>query len=152
MGTTRARNPARPDATPGSATMRYETFIGLRHLMSIRGSFLSTLTVLAVAGVAMSVAAFIAVVSVAGGFVDSFRERVLGVNPHVVVTKYGVHFSEYREVSERIAQVDGVVSVSPFLLHEMLVTADGSRARPGALVKGVDVDTLSRDVELTRLD
>lgn len=131
--------------------MRYETFIGIRHLMSIRGSFLSTLTVLAVAGVAMSVAAFIAVVSVAGGFVDSFRERVLGVNPHVVVTKYGVHFAEYRDVSARVAEVDGVVSVSPFLLHEMLVTAEGSRARPGALVKGVDVDTLARDEALTRL-
>lgn len=119
--------------------MRYERLIGIRHLMSIRGTFLSTLTILAVLGTALSVAAFTAVISVAGGFVVSFRERVLGVNPHLVVTKFGVNFSEYELVQQAIEEIGGVVETAPFILHEMLATSPNSRSRPGALVKGTDI-------------
>lgn len=131
--------------------MSWEFFVGLRHLMSMRRDFLSTLTVLAIVGVAISVCAYTAVVSVAGGFVDSFRDSVLGVNPHVVVTKFGVYFSEYELVEDAIHEIEGVESTSPFILHEMLVTREGARARPGALVKGVDIDELLANEQLLPL-
>ncbi|MCB9508108.1 MAG: ABC transporter permease [Myxococcales bacterium] len=122
--------------------MGYARFIGLRHLTSRRHRFLNTLTLLAVAGVALGVAAFTTVVSVAGGFVTSFQERLLGLNPHIVVTKYGVYFSDYAAAEDAIARVEGVEATAPFMLREMLVTRAGSRARPGVVVKGVDVDVL----------
>ncbi len=128
--------------------MRIETLIGTRHLMSMRHKFLSALTVLAIAGVAIGVAAYTSVVSVATGFVESFRERVLGVNPHMVITRYGVFFSEYELVEEAVRGVPGVVSTSPFVLQEMLVTSANSRSRPGALVKGIDIDSALETPEL----
>jgi lipoprotein-releasing system permease protein len=128
--------------------VRIETLIGTRHLMSMRHKFLSALTVLAIAGVAIGVAAYTSVVSVATGFVESFRERVLGVNPHMVITRYGVFFSEYELVEEAVRGVPGVVSTSPFVLQEMLVTSANSRSRPGALVKGIDIDSALETPEL----
>jgi lipoprotein-releasing system permease protein len=131
--------------------MPFETFIGGRHLRSTRSTFLSTLTLLAIIGVAMGVTALTSVVSVTGGFVESFRERVLGVNPHILIMKFGVYFSEYELVEEAVEAMDGVVSASPFIQHEMLVTSNTSRNRPGALVRGLDVDDLIADPELEPL-
>lgn len=128
--------------------MRLAPFIGFRHLKSTRSTFLSTLTTLAVLGVALGVTALTSVVSVAGGFVDTFRDRVVGVNAHVVVTKYGLFFGEYPEIQEQIADIPGVVSTAPYILHEMLITSERSRSRPGILVKGSDVDVLLTDTEL----
>ena len=68
---------------------------------------------LAVAGVALAVTAFLPVVSVAGGFVDAFRDRVLGVNAHLVVMKNGVYFGNYAEVAGEIQALDGVDSTAP---------------------------------------
>ena len=131
--------------------MRVEHFIALRHLRATRHAFLNTLTLLAISGVAIGVAAFTSVVSVAGGFIDTAEERLLGVNPHLMVTKYGVHFSEYERVAEVIAELDGVVSTAPFIVREMLVTAEGSNARPGALVKGIDPGALLANEELAAM-
>lgn len=131
--------------------MRYESFIGMRHLASTRGTFLSTLTTLAILGVALGVTALTAVVSVAGGFVDTFRDRVVGVNAHIVVSKFGLLFSEYPAVQAAVEGVPGVRSTSPFVLHEMLVTSATSRARPGVLVKGSDIEVLRSDTELERM-
>ena len=129
--------------------MRYESFIATRHLLSTKGSFLSTLTLLAVAGVMLGVIAFTSVISVAGGFVDAFRERVLGVNSHILITKHGLYFSEYEAVQEAIEEVDGILTTAPFILHEMLITSPNSRSRPGALVKGIEIEQL---YDTTKLD
>lgn len=128
--------------------MRYERFIGLRHLMANQHRFLNTLTVLAIGGVALGVTAFTTVVSVAGGFVDSFEERVLGVNPHLVVTKFGIYFSEYDLVAQAIDGIDGVESTAPFVIREMLVTNPDSPARPGALVKGIETEAVLANDDL----
>lgn len=131
--------------------LRYERFIGFRHLRSSGRSFLDTLTLLAIAGVALAVAAFLPVVSVAGGFVDAFRDRVLGVNAHLVVMKNGVYFGNYAEVAGEIEALPGVESTAPFIIREMLVTSTTSSARPGALIKGVDGDALAGRDELLEM-
>lgn len=131
--------------------MGYETFIGVRHLVSTRGTFLSTLTLLAILGVAVGVTALTAVVSVTGGFVESFRERVLGVNPHILIVKNGVSFTEYELVERAVMELDGVESTTPFIQQEMLVTRAGVRARPGALIRGTDIDDLLADPAMATL-
>ena len=70
------------------------------------------------------------------------------MNPHIVVTRYGVYFSDYEEVADAIADIDGVESTAPFIIREMLVTREGSHARPGALIKGVAVDAMLANDEI----
>ena len=57
------------------------------------------------------------------GFQAAFRERVLGVNAHLLVLKYGWDFTEYRDVIQRARATPGVVGASPFLTNPMMITS-----------------------------
>jgi lipoprotein-releasing system permease protein len=96
----------------------------------------SVFTTVSIIGVIVGVSALTLVLSVASGFQASFRDKILGVNAHVLVLKYGLDFSEYREVSEKIEKVPGVQAVAPFVFNEMMV-AHGP-ALSGVLIKGID--------------
>ena len=96
----------------------------------------STFTAISVLGLAIGVALLIWVLSVTSGFQQEFRHKVLGVNAHILVLKYGVDFSEYPEVMRKARALDGVVAAAPFLFNEMMI-ARGNRLS-GVLVKGVD--------------
>jgi lipoprotein-releasing system permease protein len=125
--------------------MPFEFWIGQRHLRARHSRFISLLTALAILGVAGGVAALVTVVSITGGFVHSFRERVLGVNPHVLILKMGAFFPEHGLVTEAVSRIDGVAYAVPFLQHEMLVTSPNARQRPGALVRGTDMEAMMAD-------
>ncbi|MFW5966946.1 MAG: ABC transporter permease, partial [Persicimonas sp.] len=118
----------------------YELFIALRHLRSRRQSFLSTITIIAIVGVFLGVMALTSVVAVTGGFQEAFRDRVLGVNSHILVLKYGIDFRDYPDVQDDIEEIDGIEATSPFILHEMIATH--GRNTSGVLVKGIDPQTL----------
>jgi lipoprotein-releasing system permease protein len=70
------------------------------------------------------------------GFQATFQKKVLGVNAHVLVMKYGRDFAEYRDVMRTCAQNPNVAAVAPFVFDEMLLSS--GRATSGALVKGID--------------
>lgn len=114
----------------------YESFIARRHLQSRRQSFLSTITLIAIVGVFLGVMALTSVIAVTGGFQEAFRDRVLGVNSHIMVIKYGIDFNDYRDVQQKIDSVPGVTASSPFILHEM-IAAHGHQTA-GVLIKGID--------------
>lgn len=124
----------------------YALSVGFRYLRSKKRKTISVITVIAVTGVALGVGALLAVMAITGGFQDAFRNKILGVNAHVLVLKYGLDFSEHREVvehAERLPEVDGA---APFVIHEMML-AKGDRLS-GVLVKGIDPDRISRVLDL----
>ncbi len=119
---------------------RYESFIAMRHLRQRRHTFLSTISIIAMLGVFLGVMALTSVVSVTGGFQEAFRERVLGINSHILIIKFGIDFRDYREIQETLGKIDGVTATSPFIFHEMIAT-HGSETT-GILIKGVDPKTV----------
>jgi lipoprotein-releasing system permease protein len=127
-------------------TLPYALEVGLRYLRSKKRKTISVITVIAVTGVALGVAALLAVMAITGGFQDAFREKILGVNAHVLVLKYGLDFTEYREVVERAEQRYEVDGAAPFVIHEMML-AKGERLS-GVLVKGVDPERVARVLDL----
>src|SRR5690242_20816775 len=68
--------------------MGYPITLALRYLNSKKRAFISVGTAFAIIGVALGVAALATVMSVTGGFQKEFRDKVLGVNAHVIVLKY----------------------------------------------------------------
>jgi lipoprotein-releasing system permease protein len=126
--------------------MSYSLQIGLRYLRSKKRSTLSVITVVAVTGVALGVAALLAILSITSGFQDEFRGKVLGVNAHVIVLKYGLDFSEYGDVIEQARKMPEVAAASPFMIHEMML-AKGDRIS-GVLVKGIDPDKSLRVLDV----
>jgi lipoprotein-releasing system permease protein len=143
-----AREPhANGSASKGHTTMGYAWTLGLRYLRSKKRAFISVGTLFAILGVALGVAALATVMSVTGGFQKQFRDKVLGVNAHVLVLKRTPEFSEYRDVMEVALKTPGVVAVAPFVINPMLVTA-GDRTATGVLMKGVDPDEMPKILDL----
>jgi lipoprotein-releasing system permease protein len=120
----------------GPTVIGYALDVGLRYLRSKKRASISVISVIAITGVALGVAALLAVTSITSGFQREFRDKVLGVNAHVLVLKYGLNFDEYRDVIARAMRMPEVAGAAPFIINEMML-AKGDRLS-GVLVKGVD--------------
>jgi lipoprotein-releasing system permease protein len=116
---------------------------------SKKGAFISVGTAFAIVGVALGVAALATVMSVTGGFQKEFRDKVLGVNAHVLVLKYSTDFREYRDVMEQVSHVPGVTGVGPFIINPMMVS-HGDKTATGVLLKGVDPERMLQVLDLPR--
>jgi lipoprotein-releasing system permease protein len=126
--------------------MSYALDVGMRYLRSKKRDTVSVISVIAVTGVALGVGALLAVVSITSGFQDEFRNKVLGVNAHVLVLKYGLSFEEYRDVIARAEELPEVVGAAPFIINEMML-AKGDRLS-GVLIKGVDPERMPKVLDL----
>jgi lipoprotein-releasing system permease protein len=115
----------------------YPLELSLRYLGSKKRAFISVGNAVAILGVTLGVAALATVMSVTGGFQAQFRDKVLGVNAHVLVLKYSTDFREYRTVMEQVSKVPGVVGTAPFSINPMMIS-HGENTATGVLVKGVD--------------
>jgi lipoprotein-releasing system permease protein len=101
-------------------------------------SVFSVFTSVSVLGVALGVAALTTVLAVTTGFEQQFRDKVLGVNAHVIVLKSQATFAEYRDVMKTAQEIDrDVIAVQPFIFAEMLVTR-GKGQLSGVAIKGID--------------
>jgi lipoprotein-releasing system permease protein len=101
-------------------------------------SMFSVFVSVSVLGVALGVAALTTVLAVTTGFQKEFRDKVLGVNAHVIVLKSQATFAEYRDVMKTAREIDDdVIAVQPFIFAEMLVTNSKGKLS-GVAIKGVD--------------
>lgn len=113
-------------------------------------SFLSASIAVAVLGVVLGVGALTVVLSVTTGFQDAFRDKVLGVNAHVIIMKTSTDFAEYREVMDAARTIDkDVIAVQPFIFVEMLATT-GKGQISGVAIKGVDPELVASVLDLER--
>ncbi len=126
--------------------MDFALQIAGRYLRARRRAFVSIIGTIAIVGIALGVWALSAVLAITSGFQESFRNKVLGVNAHVLVLKYGWDFSEYREVMGAVRATPGVTGAAPFLINPMMITR-GERIA-GVLVKGVDPTLLGQVLDL----
>jgi lipoprotein-releasing system permease protein len=124
----------------------YALDVGMRYLRSKKRAQISVISVIAISGVALGVAALLAVMSITSGFQREFRDKVLGVNAHVLVLKYGLNFDEYRDVIARAEKMPEVAGAAPFIINEMMM-AKGDRLS-GVLVKGVDPVLMPKVLDL----
>ncbi|MGH7297852.1 MAG: ABC transporter permease [Polyangiaceae bacterium] len=129
--------------------MGYPVTVALRYLASKKRNMISISTALAIGGVTLGVAALTIVMSVTGGFQEQFREKVLGVNAHVLVLKYSIDFREYRDVMKKIADVPHVIGIAPFVINPMMVT-HGEHTATGVLLKGVDPTLMPKVLDLPK--
>lgn len=120
--------------------MGFEFFIGRRYLRARRKqAFISLISILSTAGVTVGVMALIVVIAVMAGAQAEFRSRILGVDAHAILMRYGGEIDDYRTLIDRIEEVEGVLSARPFIYTQsMLRSAAGAS---GAVLKGIDPPT-----------
>ncbi|HET7540751.1 MAG TPA: ABC transporter permease [Polyangiaceae bacterium] len=129
--------------------MGFPLELALRYMRSKKRAFVSVGTMFAVLGVALGVGALATVISVTGGFRAQFREKVLGVNAHVLILKYSSDFREYRKLMDQMKAVPGVIGIAPFVISPMMIT-HGEHTATGVLLKGVDPARVKDVLDLPR--
>ena len=116
--------------------MRYPLFIGVRYLRAKRTeAFISLITIIATTGVAVGVMTLDVVLSVMTGFEEDLRDRILGFNPHVLVSSFTGIVSDYPAVLEQVQAAPGVVDATPFVYGQAMLSSAETVA--GVLVRGV---------------
>ncbi|MBI5563096.1 MAG: lipoprotein-releasing ABC transporter permease subunit [Deltaproteobacteria bacterium] len=120
--------------------MSYELFIGLRYLKAKRKqTFISVITFISVLGITVGVTALIIVLSVMNGFEENLKDKILGVNAHVVVTGFSGGLRDYGRVAAEARKVSGVTGASPFTYNQAMIS--GGTGVAGAVIRGIDVDS-----------
>ena len=112
--------------------MGFEWFISLRYLKAKRKqTFISLITIISMAGVAVGVMALIVVLGVMTGFTAEFRDKILGINSHIVVQKFGDVIADYRAELPILGAQPGVVGVTPYLTSQVMITAGSGGTKIG---------------------
>jgi lipoprotein-releasing system permease protein len=105
-------------------------------------------TTVSIAGVTIGSMALVIVLSVMSGFEIDLRNKILGSNAHVLITKDDGPFTEYREIEARVAGIPGVIAQTPYLTSEVVIAANSNYAN--VIIKGVDPDTVGSVTELSK--
>lgn len=130
--------------------MAYELFISLRYLRAKRKQvFVSIITFISVAGIALGVAALIIVLGVMNGFETELRNKILGINAHIFLTKYNGGIENYTAIQEEMAGIPGIVASAPIIMSQVILKKDENIIAP--LLRAVEVDSASRVITLGRM-
>ncbi|ABK43551.1 lipoprotein releasing system, transmembrane protein, LolC/E family [Magnetococcus marinus MC-1] len=115
----------------------FEWRVGLRYLRAKRSQrFISAITALSVAGIALGVAALIVVLAVMTGFQGELQRQILGVVSHVVVQSYGGSMEDVEGVLRKVQSRPNVTGAAPFVLANALIYNGGQAY--GIALRGVD--------------
>lgn len=114
--------------------MNLPFFIALRYIKG-RAKKISFSSVISISGVALGVMALIVVISVISGFHEDLQKKILGTQAHAVVLSYSGGISNYIEIMSFLKKKNDVVSTSPFVMGQALITS-GKRAH-GVYVRGI---------------
>ena len=129
--------------------MGYEWFISLRYLKAKRREgFISLISIISVAGVAVGVMALIVVLAVMTGFTDSLREKILGINSHIIVQRLGRTITNHQELGQLAMKVDGVLAATPYTYSQTMISVPD--ASSGAVVRGIDPATAGTVLSLEK--
>ena len=127
--------------------MPFELFIGLRYLKAKRKStFISLITLISVAGVALGVMALIIVLAVMTGFEEDLKDKILGTNAHIVVLNSAGAMQDYQDLQKKLEGIDGVVAATPFIYNQVMLSS--GRNVSGVVLRGIDVTS---DAKVTNL-
>jgi lipoprotein-releasing system permease protein len=117
--------------------MKYEFLIGRRYLRASRGNrFVSFISTISMAGLAIGVAVLIVVLSVMNGFEREVRERILSLTSHASITAYSSRLSDWQNAAARVRTNPQVLAAAPFIEDQALLIGGGSKTS-GAVVTGV---------------
>lgn len=114
----------------------FEAFVGLRYVRAKRRNyFISFISLIAMAGIALGIVALITVMSVMNGFEKELTSRVLGMASHADVAPLGDSPDSWRPLAQALLRHDEVIGAAPYFRAEAML-ARGRKAQ-GARVRGV---------------
>jgi lipoprotein-releasing system permease protein len=130
--------------------MSFEFFVSLRYLKAKRKqTFISIITFISIGGVALGVTALIVVLAVMSGFENDLKNKILGLNAHVLVLSWDNQVEDYARLAGQVEKVPGVTGATPFILTQVLLNTP--QKVTGAVLRGLEVDSARRVIILDRI-
>ena len=121
--------------------LKAETFIGLRYLWNSRRTrFLSVITLICILGIAIGVAALIAVQSIMDGLQNKMRATVLGAKTHALVTTESGKLEDYAPKMAKLAENPEIAGVTPVISRDVIISV--SDELNGLVINGIDPSTV----------
>jgi len=137
----------KPSVSP--LLLPFELQIGLRYTHAKRSNhFISFISIVSMAGIALGVMALIVVLSVMNGFQEELRARILGVAAHLEISGPADQLADWRGVLLQAKQNKNVVSGAPYVNAQGML-ANGDNVR-GAIIRGVLPEMESQVADLAR--
>ncbi len=114
-------------------------FIGMRYARASKGNhFIAFINLFSVIGIALGLMALITVLSVMNGFEGQLKQRVLGINPHIMVDTRGASEAQI----QGLQHLPGVLASSPMIEAEGVIQA--SQGLNGVLIQGVEPQAMQQ--------
>lgn len=143
---------------PGVSTLKifsnlpFEWLVGLRYIRSGKRSgrnrFISFISLISMAGIALGVAALIIVLSVMNGFQKEVRDRMLSVLPHIEVQDIYGSLPDWRKTAVKVRENPEVVGAAPYVIGQALVTRNDLMR--GVIVRGIEPEEEPNVSEIAR--
>ena len=130
-----------PIRTPPFAP--FEWLLSGRYLRARRKEgFISVIAGFSFLGIMLGVATLIVVMAVLNGFRKELLDKILGLNGHILVQPLESPLTDWKDVAERISQLQGVRLAAPVVDGQALASSPFNAS--GVLVRGIRADDLNR--------
>ena len=129
----------------------FSSFVGARHVRATKSGFLTVISVLSMAGVAVSSCALCSVTSIMGGFGADLKRKILNNNAHIIVdvTRPG-GFDDWEGKLDTIRKAIEPHGgrATPVVGGDAMGSSASNTA--GALVRGIDPQTIGDVIDLAK--
>lgn len=130
--------------------MSFETFIGWRYLKAKRRqTFISLISLIALLGVALGVTALIVVLAVMSGSEQEMKQRILGLNSHIVLLRFGDPLKNYASLMKGISENPDVTRVEPFVYTQVMLSS--AKGVSGTILRGLDWAQVEKSGRMNKL-
>src|SRR6476646_2699824 len=127
----------------------FEWLLSGRYLRARRKEgFISVIAGFSFLGIMLGVATLIVVMAVMNGFRKELLDKILGLNGHILVQPLESPLTDWKDVAERISQVQGIRLAAPVVDGQALASSAFNAS--GVLVRGMRADDLNGLFSISR--
>ncbi|MFH0877713.1 MAG: lipoprotein-releasing ABC transporter permease subunit [Candidatus Omnitrophota bacterium] len=126
--------------------MKFEFFVARRYFLRFQKErFISMISLISCAGVAIGVMALIVVIAVMTGFDNDLKDKIIGANPHIILhSEAGI--ADFQALSRKILTLPEVQKVAPYVSGQAFLYYKDRVLSVN--IKGIDV---AAEGEVTRI-
>jgi lipoprotein-releasing system permease protein len=120
----------------------FEWMLSARYLRARRKEgFISVIAGFSFLGIMLGVATLIIVMAVMNGFRKELLDKILGLNGHILVQPLESPLTDWKDVAERISQVQGIRLAAPVVDGQALASSPFNAS--GVFVRGIRAEDLN---------